>query len=230
MVCAMRSPTHALLALVLAATLAAADPADDLAAVRAQGIYEPPFRTGTWFVAQGGDTPNVNLHLAVPNQSYAIDIAATAERRFTRGEGRDLADYVAFGMEVVAPCAGTVLEAVDTFPDNPIGTQDKVHVFGNHVIIDAGHGEYVVLAHLQLGSLRVKAGDRLAVGDLIGLVGNSGNSTQPHIHMQVQDQPALGAGLGHLFTFVHVRAVIAGTTLENREVPLLRGMWLSRPD
>ena len=65
---------------------------------------------------------------------------------------------------------------------------------GNHVVLDLGNGEYALLAHLQRGSVRVEAGDRVRAGDVLGLTGNSGNSSEPHLHFHVQDRPGLFGG------------------------------------
>ena len=62
---------------------------------------------------------------------------------------------------------------------------------GNHVVLDLGNGEYTLLAHLQHGSLRVRAGDHVKAGQPLGLCGNSGNTSEPHVHMHLQDRPKL---------------------------------------
>ena len=110
--------------------------------------------------------------------------------------------------------------------DNPIGATDVQNEYGNYVIIDAGKDEYVVLAHFKPGSLAVAAHDHIVAGQALGLVGNSGNTTSPHIHMHIQDAPGLRQGHGKLFTFAKAIGTIAGTRLENTTVPLLAGMWL----
>ena len=70
------------------------------------------------------------------------------------------------------------------------------HPAGNHVVLDLGQGEYLLLAHFQQGSVRVKAGDRVDEGQLLGLCGSSGNSSEPHIHVHLQDSPTALEGNG----------------------------------
>jgi murein DD-endopeptidase MepM/ murein hydrolase activator NlpD len=67
---------------------------------------------------------------------------------------------------------------------------------GNHVFIDLGNDEFALLAHLKKGSIPVSHGDLVNAGDVIGLCGNSGNTSEPHLHFHIQDQPGFGAGAG----------------------------------
>jgi len=86
------------------------------------------------------------------------------------------------------------------------GQMDAEHVFGNHVVIDLGDGEYVVLAHLIRGSVAVKPGDRVAAGQAIALCGNSGHSSEPHLHVHLQTSPTLDDGEGLPMPFIDYRA------------------------
>jgi murein DD-endopeptidase MepM/ murein hydrolase activator NlpD len=76
-------------------------------------------------------------------------------------------------------------------------------VLGNHVILDLGDGVYAVFAHLRRGSLRVAKGDRVQAGDLLGEVGNSGNSSEPHLHFHLMDgpRPLIAAGVPFAFPY-----------------------------
>ncbi|XOS92163.1 M23 family metallopeptidase [Brevibacillus laterosporus] len=98
--------------------------------------------------------------------------------------------YYAYGQEVSAAADGKVVKVENEIPDNdPVGTTNKTQLLGNHVIIDHGNGEYSVTAHLKTGSLTVKVGDQVKRGEVIGLCGNSGNSSEAHIHFQVSNSP-----------------------------------------
>lgn len=99
-------------------------------------------------------------------------------------------ETIGFGEPLLAPAAGEVASAVDGIADDGKSVDAPA---GNHVVIDIGGGRFVLVAHLQEGSVAVKPGDRVATGDPIGRVGHSGNSTMPHIHLQVQDGPTLEA-------------------------------------
>lgn len=114
------------------------------------------------------------------------------------GDGTSNKDYFAFDQRIVAPASGTVVEAVDGVRDNRPGVEleNPAAPAGNHVVIALGGGPHVVLAHFKRGSLRVRAGQRVRSGQLLGRVGNSGNTSEPHLHVHVQDGPELFAGIG----------------------------------
>jgi murein DD-endopeptidase MepM/ murein hydrolase activator NlpD len=126
----------------------------------------------------------VNNHHPVRSQQFALDIVELGPLGY-RATGlmpRDLASYAIYGRAVLSPCDGTVLEAVGSLPDLPIGERDSSQPAGNHVVIRC-HGVRVELAHLQRASVRVTAGDAVRAGTPLGLVGNSGNTSEPHLHV-----------------------------------------------
>jgi hypothetical protein len=144
-----------------------------------------PF-TGRWSVIQGGSAHSFNHHYRVPAQRDALDLMALADDRAVREAGERLEDYASWGKPLLAPAAGMVVRAVGDRPDWPIGQRDPEHPVGNHVIIELAPQRYVLLAHLQRGSLAVRSGERVRAGQPIGRCGNSGNTTAPHLHLQVQ--------------------------------------------
>lgn len=97
----------------------------------------------------------------------------------------DPARYTTFGVLVVAPCAGTVALVVDGVEDMPVPEMDRKHMAGNYVAIDCGDF-FVILAHLRKGSITVAKGDKVSVGHALGKIGNSGNTSQPHLHLHAQ--------------------------------------------
>lgn len=142
-----------------------------------------PLRVGRWRVV-AGQGRILNHHWVAPEQREALDLVRIG---WTRRSRRGLfcsahQDFYAFGTELVAPCIGTVVRAQDGLPD---GVPDEHHAVGNHVVIDNGH-EHIVLAHLRLGTVAVTAGDTVNPGDRLGEVGNSGNSSEPHLHLHVE--------------------------------------------
>jgi len=86
---------------------------------------------------------------------------------------------------VLAPCAGQVVMSVDGLTDIQVPEMDREHLAGNHVVLRFT-GADVMLGHLQPGSVQVRAGAHIAVGDWLGLVGNSGNTGEPHLHIHAQ--------------------------------------------
>lgn len=148
-----------------------------------------PLRVG-W----GGDDLATNYHAAYPDQRWAYDLLV--EPGFVGSAQLD--DYGCWGIPVVAPAAGEVVIAQDGHPDEVPGqlSNNFMAPTGNHVVIKLPTDTYLVVAHLQRESVAVAVGDQLAEGQLIGRCGNSGNTSEPHIHLHHQRQhPDLGGGL-----------------------------------
>ena len=154
-----------------------------------------PFN-GNWLVISGGRTVEENHHASSIDQRFAVDIAAIKHGRTFSGEGTLLEQYYCFGQPILAPGAGTVVGVTNGIPDNPINAPFDSPPGGNFVVIDLGNSEYVFLAHLELGSIRVKIGDKVQAGQRIGRCGNSGNSPVPHLHIHLQTTPVLFMGDG----------------------------------
>jgi hypothetical protein len=116
--------------------------------------------------------------------------------RFT-GDSKNNKNYRAYGADVLAVADATVARIKDGIPENTPGEDSSAVTdtddaeLGNYLILDLGGGNYCLYAHLQPGSLRVKAGDRVKRGQTLGLVGNSGSSTEPHLHFQVMNGTSL---------------------------------------
>ena len=149
---------------------------------------------GDWYIVWGGRTLDNNYHAVDAEQRFAIDMLVKRDGRTHADSTTALTGYYCFGQPVYAPGDGIVSKIVDGNPDNPIGTVDARNPAGNHVVIDHGNGEFSILAHLQYASIRVKTGDKVKQGDQIGACGNSGNTSEPHLHYQLQDQAAMFSG------------------------------------
>ena len=107
--------------------------------------------------------------------------------------------YAIYGARVLAPCAGQVLLAVHGLPDMQVPEVDRAHLAGNHVMlrcVDRNTSADVLLGHLRPGSVQVRAGASVAVGDWLGSVGNSGNTGEPHLHVHAQRPGPVGVPLG----------------------------------
>ena len=137
-------------------------------------------------VAWGGDNIKTNYHAAVPDQRWAYDLLVEP---YLTGSS-DLEDYGCYGVPVVAPASGLVVGARDGEPDITPGiiSNNVIVPTGNHVFIQMETGTYLVIAHLKEGSVTVKPGETLEEGQLIGECGNSGNTSEPHIHIHHQRQ------------------------------------------
>jgi hypothetical protein len=125
---------------------------------------------------------------------YAYDFLIQDDQGLTYGDaGLQLTDYYAFQKPVLSPIRGWVVQVVHDLPDCEIGNVDQDHNWGNYVVLYNERGFYVEISHFAQNSIVVKPGDRIEPGALLGRCGNSGNSPQPHIHIQVQLTPVLGA-------------------------------------
>jgi hypothetical protein len=151
---------------------------------------------GEFFVVWGGRTTEQNYHAAHANQRFAYDLLVVRDGSTHAGDGGRNEDYHCFGQPILAPADGRVVLAVDGIADNVPGQMNAPQVAGNHVIMDHGTGEFSVLAHLRNGTVAVRPGDRVARGQRLGECGNSGNSSEPHLHYQLQDGPEMGATAG----------------------------------
>jgi murein DD-endopeptidase MepM/ murein hydrolase activator NlpD len=158
---------------------------------------------GRWLVFWGGRTLDQNYHAATRDQRFAYDLIAVKDSADHSGSGRLNTDYYAFGQVIVAPAAGKVVEATDGVADNVPHQLNPKQPAGNHVILDFGNGEFGLFAHLKKGTVRVKTGNAVAAGDTLGLCGNSGNSSQPHLHFHLQNGPILFAADGLPAPFTH---------------------------
>ncbi|MFA7505953.1 MAG: M23 family metallopeptidase [Burkholderiaceae bacterium] len=147
-----------------------------------------PLAGGRFVVGQGGDAWLLNHHARNVEQRHAADIVALNRFGF-RASGllpQGLDAFAIHGATVRSPCEGKVVSARDDLPDLAPGEMDPANPAGNHVLLECD-GLRVMLAHLQRASLLVERGDSLAAGNPVGRVGNSGNTTEPHLHVHAFD-------------------------------------------
>jgi len=160
-----------------------------------------PLRGEHWLAANGPSNTSGHRRSIVPidghaaiAQRFAIDwVKLRDDGKTFQGNEKDNKNYLAYGNEAYAVADGVVTETKDGIPENVPGIDSRAvpitldTVGGNHVILDIGGGSFAFYAHLQPGSLRVKLGDKVRRGQVIGLVGNSGNSTEPHLHFHIEN-------------------------------------------
>jgi len=151
---------------------------------------------GHWFVFWGGRSIEQNYHAAVEDQRFAYDFIVVKDGVSHRGDGTIESDFFCFGSPVLSPAIAKVVTVERLLADNPPGIMDSANPAGNHVILDLGNDEYAVLAHLKANSIIVEQGDELEPGQFIGECGNSGNTSEPHLHFHIQDRAEFGEGSG----------------------------------
>lgn len=167
-------------------------------------------------VAWGGDNEDVNAHVFAPDQRWAYDLIVTRDGRSFAGDRRRLDDYFIYGQAVLAPASGLVIVSHDAEPDMPIGEKGKGDDLGNHVGLQVAPGEYLFIAHMQPGSITVRSGERVSVGQKLGRVGNSGITSEPHVHIHLQDSPRRHLAEGIPFYF---SGYCNGTTFVGQGMP-----------
>jgi hypothetical protein len=162
-----------------------------------------PLQDGWYYVGQGGNSSRINYHNSNAAQQYALDVVELnpAGARAWGIYPAALERYAIFGEAIHSPCDGVVVEAVDGLPDQTPPTADREHLAGNHVTV-ACKGVDVLLAHMQNDSVMVEAGDTVTTGQPLGRVGNSGNTSEPHLH-------------------IHAVRAASGAVLEGDGVPIL---------
>ncbi|QDV35488.1 M23 family metallopeptidase [Tautonia plasticadhaerens] len=162
-------------------------------------------------VGWGGGTPEVNSHVVAPDQCGAYDLLVTRDGRSHRGDGSRLSDYYCYDMPIRSPADGVVIVASDGDPDMPPGQLGGGSTaFGNHIIMKVADREFLFLAHLKPGSVAVRQADLVQAGQVIGRVGNSGNTSEPHLHLHLQDTFDTHLGEGVPMPFSRYRVVGGG--------------------
>lgn len=164
-------------------------------------VIGPPLRGAAWLTANGPGNESGHRRALIPiggmpaiAQRFAIDYVRvdTAGSTVNGARARN-ENFYAESADAIAVADGIVVATKDSIPENVPGINSRAvpitleTVGGNHVILDIGGGRYAFYAHLRPGSLRVRAGDRVRRGQVLGLVGNSGNSTEPHLHFHLAD-------------------------------------------
>jgi hypothetical protein len=166
-------------------------------------VIQPPLRGPRWMATNGccnritphrGVIQAVNGVLRVPER-FAIDwIQLDPTNRAFQGDKSKLSNWAYYGSPIYSVADGTVVNlydgAAEQVPGQKITGLSPDSFGGNMVVVDIGGGAYAFYAHMQRGSLKVKLGDRVKAGQVLGLLGNTGNSTAPHLHFHLMDGPS----------------------------------------
>jgi hypothetical protein len=165
-------------------------------------VIAPPLRGSGWLNANGccDASDHRSIRLAVDGarivkpETFAIDWMRIEDGRLYTGDGTRNEDYVAFGAAVHAVADGTVVfvrdgMAEDTPNEPPTSLHGPMDYGGNEVFLEIAPGVYAFYAHFQPGSIRVQAGESVTAGQVLGLLGNTGNSSAPHLHFALLDGP-----------------------------------------
>jgi hypothetical protein len=185
-------------------------------------VIAPPLRGTGWVNANGccAASAHRSARLAVNGshlvkfELFAIDWIRLVDNRLFTGDGTRNEDYFAFGAELLAVADGTVVFVRDGLPEDtpnepPTTVHQPLDYGGNEVVLELAPGVYAFYAHLQPGSIRVQIGETVTTGQVLGLLGNTGNSTAPHLHFQLADGPDILTATSLPFVLDHW--TLAGT-------------------
>ncbi len=169
---------------------------------RAVVVVGPPLRGARYIAADSCCDATRHTRAALPidgrvrlAQRFAVDWEQLDDAsRIYNGPREQLSSYTIFGREALAVADATVVSTLDDLPEQVPGKFPEAIALdqadGNSVVLDLGHGNFALYAHLQPGSLRVHGGEHVKRGQVLGLVGNTGNSVAPHLHFHVMDSPS----------------------------------------
>jgi len=175
-----------------------------------------------------GLSVNGQIHYA---QRFAIDwLLLNADAQFFHGDEKDVKSYACYGAKVIAVADGTVVDTLSTLDNQVPGqlpdpkTITLENVDGNHVVLDIGHNKYAFYAHLQKDSLLVSKGDHVKRGQVLGLLGNTGNTSAPHLHFHLMDGTSVlgSSGLPYVIDSFEVAGQLSSEQFKASEV---QGGW-----
>jgi Peptidase family M23 len=165
---------------------------------------------GKWLVAWASDAVDHNPHTN-KEQRRAADLVVVGEGgKHFKADGKKNEDFYAYGKDALAMADGTVVTVVDGVPENAPGAVDTFFSPGNMVIVEHPGSLFAVYAHLQPGKMRVKVGTKVKQGAVLGAVGDSGNTNEPHLHVHLQDAAGLEAAWGVNAVFANVAVTRGG--------------------
>ena len=148
-----------------------------------------PFDT-IWYTHWGGNTLKDNYHIRTKQQLGAFDFAIRDSLSNTfRIDRNKNSNFYAWGKNILSPCDGIVVEAVDGIVDNQPGVKNNLNPHGNYIILKCNStpDEFLAFYHFKINSINFKEGLSVKTGQVIGQCGNSGRSTEPHLHFHIQD-------------------------------------------
>ena len=198
-----------------------------------------PVQGSNWLASDAASNDADNHHRrgifvldghALISRRYAIDWMRVQDGKSFAGDAKDKRAYYSYGKPVIAVADASVVTARDGLPDNVPGHNEQFHpavpitmdtVTGNTITLDLGTGQFAFYCHLQPGSVRVKVGERVWRGQVIALIGSSGDAREPHLHFEIANSPKALAGEGLPYVIDHYRVKSgAGWESRTREMPL----------
>jgi len=198
-----------------------------------------PVTGSDWIAADGPGNGIDNHHRrgniilggrAINSRRFAIDWKKVKDSLSFSGDPANVQSYFCYGEKIFAVGDGTVITATDGLPDNIPGHGKAFHpavpltfekLPGNHIVIDLGDGQYAHYMHMNSGSLKVKKGDHVTKGQLLGNIGNSGDAREPHLHFEVTTsaQLLLGEGIPYVIDSYRLGYQDGFDEVRNKQLP-----------
>lgn len=195
--------------------------------------YSLPF-IGGWAVINGGVVKQTSHSWEIATQRYAYDfVILDGEGKSFTGEGTVLSDFYCYGKEILAPADGVIVEAEDGNPESAIALDGKIinnarDIRGNYLLIHHSDSEFSLLAHLKPDSIRVSVGDSVKRGQILAQCGNSGNSTEPHLHFHLQKGRSFFSSPGLPVSFENITVELFSDSEEGIQNLSLYPPYISR--
>jgi hypothetical protein len=195
-----------------------------------RATYAWPAHAGEWLVANGpgADSDHRRAMHALDGRTYvaqrfAVDLMPLGSNgRLWHTDPSRNENWYGYGQEVLAVADGEVVQVVDSVPENtPLSPTRAVRmaratICGNYVVLKLGEAEYTLYAHLKPGGIKVKPGERVKRGDVLGYIGNTGNSDAPHLHFHAMSGPSplASEGIPYVFPQFTILSVLAASDLD----------------
>ncbi len=197
-------------------------------------VIQAPLSGENWWSPNAPANNSIHRRIVVPidgpvrvPERLAVDwVQLGPDGRSYQGPKNQNKSYFAYGKEVRAVADGKVVAVIDGIPENTPQSETMAvlitltTIAGNYVMIDMGGGVYAFYAHLQPGSPAVKLGDAVKAGDKIGLLGNSGNSSEPHLHFHLIDAPDPLRGQGLPFVIANWERIRHQMVMDKNDDPV----------
>lgn len=191
--------------------------------------YHLPFE-GEWTVINGGCEKEVSHSWSVPTQRYAYDFVIMDKDGKTQvDDSVTLSSYLCYGKHVLSPADGVVVSIGDTYGDEKPFKNGAIEltakdIRGNYIIIKHAEKEYGFIGHLQPHSITVNIGQKVSQGEILANCGNSGNTSEPHIHFHLQDGINFFTSAGIPITFhnIHVSRKLGYENYDQRTISSLQ--------
>lgn len=191
-------------------------------------LARAPF-DGDWLISWGGEDPKDNHHIGSPPQERALDIRKIipgSGAQTSQGDPKKNESYGCWAQPIYSPIDGVVEVAVDGVPDNIPGELNRPSALGNYVMVRSAEGFVVVLAHFKQGSVAIRAGAKVKAGEFLAQCGNSGNSTEPHLHMHVQSDISMQRSVARRMVFP---SLVIGGVAKSDYTPIKGDVISNRP-